>query len=166
MFVESMFVLDKMTTCGDRISIKYVRFLIFEAQIKWWFWFSHILQLQKTHSIRQIKNLFDVSKIMKAFNSLFISVACERCSALELSATCLVFPAVQWATFSVNIFFFVLLTLLFMIVSPPPIISLRSLTHLKEIIGSPSNILANFLLIFKIYQCFFMISETFWVDLL
>ena len=106
MFVESMFVLDKMTTCGDRISIKYVRFFTFEAQIKWWFWFSNILQLQKTHFIRQIKNLFDVSKIMKAFNSLFISVACERCSALELSATYLVFPAVQWATFSVNIFFF------------------------------------------------------------
>ena len=106
MFVESMFVLDKMTTCGDRISIKYVRFFIFEAQIKWWFWFSQILQLQKTHSIKQIKNLFDVSKIMKAFSSLFISVACERCSALELSATYLVFPAVQWATFSVNIFFF------------------------------------------------------------
>lgn len=60
--------------------------------------------------------------------------------------------------------FVVPLQLLLMIVFPPTIF-LSLLWRLKDIIGSPWNVLANFSFIFKIGQCFLMIWETFGRDI-
>ena len=80
---------------------------------------------------------------MEDFKILFVFVICEIWSGFNLSATLHIFLSLHRPHFSFIFSFFVLLMLFSMIVFPP-IISLRFLVRLKDIIGSPSNVLPIF----------------------
>ena len=100
--------------------------------------------------------------MVEDFKSLYVFVACESYSGLILSKTQFFLP-LHKLSFPFIFSFAVLLTLLMIVF--PSIISLGFLVRLKDIIGSPSNVLAIFLFICKIDWCFFMIWETFRTNL-
>ena len=79
--------------------------------------------------------------MVEDFKSLYVFVACESYSGLILSKTQFFLPLHKLSFPS--IFSFVVLLTLLMIVFPS-IISLGFLVRLKDIIGSPSNVLAIF----------------------
>ena len=107
---------------------------------------------------KYIEHTFDIK------HSLFVFVACERCNGLGLSETHRVVPAVAWAKFSIHIFFCFSFNVVIYDKVSALIVSFRFLVFSKDIIGLLLNVLANFLFIFKVDQCYLMIWETFGTD--
>ena len=119
-----MFVMGKMTTCTDCISIKYVTSVI-EKFIKWAFWFSPYCNLHKTlHKVDQKFAL--TGNIREDLNSLFVFVVCESSSGLNLPSTQFFLPLHGWH-FLLIFSLVVVLTLFQLFLS---IISLRFLSGL------------------------------------